>query len=70
MEKTNFGLKRPKTKKKNITFDSYFSILVKKNPKILSHHKNPLKGFFASFGNVESQTAEWFDDKLEKYSGR
>lgn len=60
-------LTRPKRKGSMISFDNYFAILLKRHPKLLPHHKNPLNKFLSRFGKTNAQTIDWFNTHTKKY---
>jgi len=63
----SLGLKRNISKANLTTFDAYFRILQKKNPKILNHHKIPMARFLSQFGNINAQESAWFETHLKTY---
>lgn len=51
-----------------ISFDVYFNILcTRAGGKILPHHRSPIESFLKQFGDINSQTMEWFEGNFAKY---
>ncbi len=71
-EEKNVVDKRPaapsrKKLRKLITFDAYFMKLVRNDPKILPHHKAPMRQYAESKGLEGAATEEDFKLAFERY---
>ena len=50
-----------------IPFNVYFSLLRSKNPKIMGHHKVPLRAFCDKILGKGMHTREQFEEAIKKY---
>jgi hypothetical protein len=52
-----------------LTFETYFEVLKMRNPKILEHHKEPIRKFLKQMLNSNTliATEEEFNELLKKY---
>ena len=50
-----------------VSFDAYFSKLVRSNPKIMIHHKAPMRHYAESKGLKDAATEAEFDEAVKQY---
>jgi hypothetical protein len=72
IELKNKELEAEQSKSQNsqeeVSFDSYFQKLVKRNPnQVMAHHKAPMRKFAETFGAGEKASIERYEEIFKRY---
>lgn len=50
-----------------ISFDAFFQMVCTRTQEVKGHHYLPVKRFMEQFGDLNSQTIDWFEENFKKY---